>query len=58
MSFQIEFLKDDIINKKLYTKGEKLYVSRSIRDDKVSSGIAKEVVEKKVAAKATENKED
>jgi hypothetical protein len=58
MSFQIEFLKDDSINKTLYTKGDKLYVSRSIRDDKISSGIAKEVVEKKVAAKATENKED
>jgi len=58
MSYQIEFIKDDTINKVLYAKGEKLVVSRSIRDNKVSNGIAKEVIEKKVAAKVTENKED
>jgi hypothetical protein len=41
--FFIKFIKDDELNGQLISAGEEKKVSRSIRDAKVGSGVAKEV---------------
>ena len=40
--FKIEFLKDDKVGGKVVEKGAVVSVSRSIREKKVSDGIAKD----------------
>ncbi len=45
MFWLIEFLKNDTLNGVSYKKGDVIRVSESIKDDKVGSGLAKEVKE-------------
>ncbi len=41
MAYEIEFTKDDTLNKTKVTKGTVVKVSRSIRDEKLATGVAK-----------------
>lgn len=43
--FKVEFLTEDKVGGKKVAKGEVVSVSRSIRDAKVATGVAKEVTE-------------
>lgn len=49
--FKIEFIKPDSINGRLVDKGEVVNVSRSIRDNKINSGVAIDYVESKPVKK-------
>ena len=44
--FNIKFLKNDSVNGVLIEKGTALKVSRSIRNEKLKSGVAEDFVEK------------
>jgi len=46
--FTIKFVIDDALNGKVFTKGDTLKVSRSIRDDKINSGKAIDFVKKTI----------
>lgn len=54
--FKITFEKDDEINGEKITAGKTKSVSRSIRDDKIASGFAKDFIEEALAEKKPKEK--